>query len=148
MYVASNVDIFYGFIALIHSSSRGITSCPFKQLGHICIVKQFETQLHHVKTWADNLKPTFKFLQDIHLRLLWKQHVGTLWKRACNLLSCSTPAPRLSVLVLLRNPQIPKLLILLHHHQTPSFIPDPIQTITITSHTQPTRNTHFPCWIT
>lgn len=56
----------------IHSSSRGITSCPYKHLGHI---------INHSKTIWDTIapcwnvswqphKPMFKFLQDIHLSLL------------------------------------------------------------------------------
>lgn len=64
----------------------------------------------------------------------------------CNMLSffkhAGTYRWKVSLLVLLRNLQIPKLLILLHHHQTPSFISDPIQTNSITSNTRHTHNTH------
>lgn len=83
---------------------------------------------------------------------------SSFWMLGQWLQRCVSPEPAeyfeihkqwmLSVLMLLRNLQIPEPLILLHHRQTPSFISDPIQTNPITSTTQNTQYTQCTCQIT
>lgn len=135
----------------IHSSTRGLISCPYKQLGHIIM---------HSKTIRDTIapcrnvswqphKPTFQFLQDIHLRSLCENNMQGHFENV--LVTCwVVPHPHLQhkafCISPVKKPPDSKASDPLTSPPNTQFYP--IQTITITSHTQPTRNIHFPCWIT
>lgn len=76
---------FYCIIAVnlkkkFHSSSRGITSCPYKQLGHIMTHSKmiWDTIAPCLNVSWQPHKPTFKFLHSFEIAV-WKQHAGTLW---------------------------------------------------------------------